>query len=150
LADVEDDLFLPNSDIGVGDELEFETTLVTIEEGLHITWAAVDRAEMRSTKQDLTPLYQWKQDRAKSNEKVSSVVTASHVRNWCRIINLDGQAGYRETLHLKSLLHKRLMQPTFLGFIHIECQEGPENRIRSYVCTVHTSVLGTYILLYIR
>jgi hypothetical protein len=39
LADVEDDLFLPNSDIGIGDELEFETTLVTIEEGLHITWA---------------------------------------------------------------------------------------------------------------
>jgi Protein of unknown function (DUF2439) len=37
LADVEDDLFLPNSDIGVGDELEFEAALVTIEEGFYLT-----------------------------------------------------------------------------------------------------------------
>jgi hypothetical protein len=66
---LQDDMFIPHASVSLGDELEFDRTLVSVEEGIS-SLSSADFAELRTVTQDLTPLYQRQNARMQTNKPV--------------------------------------------------------------------------------
>jgi hypothetical protein len=62
-------MFIPHASVSLGDELEFDRTLVSVEEG-KFSLDFGDFAELRTVTQDLTPLYQRQNIRMQTNKPV--------------------------------------------------------------------------------